>query len=62
RDRALILAMVDSLDLAPVAATNNHGWGRTAAAWTLMRIPGWEELTPDELSTAIEDRLHRERK
>ena len=62
RDRALILAMVDSLNLAPVAATNNHGWGRTAAAWTLMRIPGWEELTPGELSTAIEDRLHRERK
>ncbi|MGK7312081.1 MAG: hypothetical protein ACN0LA_07545 [Candidatus Longimicrobiales bacterium M2_2A_002] len=62
RDRELILAMVDSLDLAPVAATNNHGWGRTAAAWTLMRIPGWEALTPEQLNVAIEDRLHRERK
>lgn len=61
-DRPLILRMVDSLDLAPVAATNNHGWGRTAAAWTLMPIPGWRALTPDELDAAIEDRFHRERR
>ena len=58
RDRPLILRMVDSLDLAPVAASNNHGWGRTAAAWTLMRLPGWRDLTPAELGAAIEDRLH----
>ncbi|MDX1674072.1 MAG: hypothetical protein R3314_04635 [Longimicrobiales bacterium] len=61
RDRALILRMVDSLDLAPVAASNNHGWGRTAAAWTLIRIPGWRERTPDALNAAIEERLHSER-
>ena len=59
RDRPLILRMVDSLDLAPVAATNNHGWGRTAAAWTLMPLPGWREMTPEELNAAIEERLHR---
>ena len=62
RDRELILSMVDSLDLAPVAATNNHGWGRTAAAWTLMRIEGWEALTPEQLNDAIEDRFHGERR
>lgn len=61
RDRELILRMVDSLDLAPVAATNNHGWGRTAAAWTLMRVPGWRTMTPDGLGAAIEARLHSER-
>lgn len=61
RDRALILRMVDSLDLAPVAATNNHGWGRTAAAWTLMRLPGWREMTPDRLGAAIEDAFHEQR-
>lgn len=62
RDRARLLRMADSLDLAPVAATNNHGWGRTAAAWTLMRIPGWQRLTPRQLGTAIETRLHTERR
>lgn len=62
RDRTLILSMVDSLDLAPVAATNNHGWGRTAAAWTLIPLPGWREMTPDRLGAAIEGRLHRERR
>ena len=62
RDRAQILRMADSLDMAPVAATNNHGWGRTAAAWTLMSLPGWRERTPEELGAAIEDRFHRERR
>lgn len=62
RDRARLLRMADSLDLALVAATNNHGWGRTAAAWTLMRIPGWQRLSPAQLGDAIERTLHRERR
>ncbi len=62
RDRAQLLRMADSLDLALVAATNNHGWGRTAAAWTLMRLPGWQRYTPRQLGAAIEEKLHRERR
>lgn len=62
RDRARILSLADSLDLALVAASNNHGWGRTAAAWTLMRIEGWRELTPAQLNAAIEGKLHSERR
>lgn len=62
RDRDVLLRMADSLDLALVAASNNHGWGRTAAAWTLMRIPGWRQLTPDQLGAAIEQKLHRDRR
>lgn len=62
RDRARLLRMADSLDLALVAATNNHGWGRTAAAWTLMRIPGWQRLSPAQLGDAIERTLHQERR
>ena len=54
RDRAQILALADSLDLALVAGSNNHGWGRTAAAWTLIRIPGWQRMSPASLETAIE--------
>jgi hypothetical protein len=62
RDRALLYRMADSLNLAPVAASNNHGWGRTAAAWTLMRIPGWRAMSPSRLGAAIEDRFHRGRR
>lgn len=61
RDRALILRIADSLDLALVAGSNNHGWGRTAVAWSVLRIPGWREMTPAELGTAIEARIRTER-
>lgn len=62
RDRARIIALADSLDLALVAASNNHGWGRTVAAWTLVRIPGWRSLTPQRLGQAIERKVHGERR
>lgn len=62
QDRAKILRLADSLDLAPVASSNNHGWGRTAAAWTVLRIPGWRAMSPARLSRAIEETLHRERR
>lgn len=61
RDRRIILDMSDSLDLALVASSNNHGWGRTAAAWTVLDIPGWRSMTPLRLSQAIEEQLHRRR-
>ena len=59
---AEILALADSMDLAVVAGTNVHGWGRTVAAWSVMRIPGWREMSPGELGRAIEETLHRERR
>ncbi len=57
RDRAWILQLADSLDLAVVAASNLHGWGRTAPAWSLMRIPGWRDMTPELLGARIEEAL-----
>lgn len=62
RDRALLLAIADSLDLAIFAGSNNHGWGRTAAAWSLMRIPGWQELSPEALEDRVEAELHARRR
>ena len=62
RDRTLILRIADSLDLAVVAGSNNHGWGRTAVAWSLLRIPGWKGMTPAELGAAIEARIRTERR
>jgi hypothetical protein len=57
RDRARILHLADSLNLALVAGSDNHGWGETAPGWTLMRIPGWRGMSGDSLSTRIEQIL-----
>lgn len=61
-ERLAILALADSLNLAVVAGTNLHGWGRTAVAWSVMDLPGWRELTPAQLGDAIETILHRDRR
>ena len=37
-----------------VSSSNNHGWGRTVAAWNLMAIPGWRDAKPDSLAVMIE--------
>ena len=60
--RGAILALADAMDLAVVAGTNLHGWGRTVPAWSVMRIPGWREMSPGELGGAIEEVLHRDRR
>ena len=57
RDRTRIVHLADSLNLALVSGSDNHGWGRTAPAWTLMRIPGWRGMPTDSLSRRIEDVL-----
>ena len=62
KQRDDILALADSLNLAVVAGANLHGWGRTAAAWSVMRIPAWRDMTPDALGAAVEVVLHRDRR
>jgi hypothetical protein len=57
RERARIVRIADSLNLALVVGSDNHGWGRTAPGWTLMRIPGWRGMTTDSLSRRIEEVL-----
>ena len=61
-EREAILALADSMDLAVVAGANHHGWGRTVAAWSVMRLPGWRAMSPDQLGSAIERALHRDRR
>lgn len=63
RDRAAILHLADSLDLAVVAGSDNHGWGRTAAGWSVFRVPDWRSSSPGELEQRIEDaiRVHGRR-
>jgi hypothetical protein len=57
RDRARILHLADSLNLALVVGSDNHGWGRTAPGWTLIRITGWRGMATDSLSRRIEEIL-----
>lgn len=61
-ERAEILALADSMNLALIGAANLHGWGRTVASWSLMRIPGWQELAPLEVGDRIEALLHGKRR
>jgi hypothetical protein len=53
RDRDAIIALAEARHLALVSASDNHGWGRTSPAWSVLRIPGWREMTPSELDIAI---------
>src|SRR5439155_1338157 len=55
RDRRRIVQVADSLNLALVVGSDNHGWGRTAPGWTLLRIAGWRGMVTDTLSRRIEE-------
>ena len=54
RSHDLIVHLADSLNLALVAGSDNHGWGKTAPGWTLIRVPEWRGLGPDVLAKEIE--------
>lgn len=61
RQEARIRGVASALDLTLVAASNHHGWGRAAAAWNLMRVPGWRALPPDSVGRLIEKQLREQR-
>jgi hypothetical protein len=52
-DRARILHLADSTNIALVSGSDHHGWGYAASAWTMMLIPGWRGAPPEEVSKAI---------
>ena len=54
RDRERIVKLADSLNLALVTGSDNHGWGRAAAGWTLFKINGWRGMPSDSISRGIE--------
>ena len=57
REESKIRQLAKDLDLALIAASNNHGWGRAVAGWNLMRIPGWQGMPPDSVAALIEKSL-----
>ncbi len=61
REEAGIRRVADELGLFLVAASNNHGYGRTVAAWNLMNVPGWRTRAPEEVGRLIEQQLRERR-
>ena len=57
RERAHIVHLADSLNLALVAGSDHHGWGHTASGWTLMSFPQWRALAPGQLTVMISNAL-----
>jgi hypothetical protein len=55
--RSRIVHLADSLNIALVAGSDNHGWGRTAPGWTLLIVPGWRGMGTDSLAFSIERAL-----
>lgn len=53
-------AFAASRRIVGVAGSNNHGWGRTASAWTVVRIPNWRAMSPDSLDGAIRSTLRHD--
>jgi hypothetical protein len=53
RDRDALLTFARTARVAFVSGSDNHGWGRTAPAWSVMRIRGWQTMTPSALDVAI---------
>ena len=53
QQRARILDIADSANLALVAGSDHHGWGHAASGWTLMILSNWRAAPPEEVSRAI---------
>jgi hypothetical protein len=52
-DASTIGRLCQSRPIACVSGSDNHGWSRTPAAWSILRIPEWRQLTPAALDLAI---------
>lgn len=53
KDRKRIIALADRMGLSLVSGSDNHGWGEAAPSWSVLRIPGWRDMTPGALDIAI---------
>jgi hypothetical protein len=53
RDREAIIAVAKRMHFALISASDNHGWGRVAPSWSVLRVPGWRAMNPAQLDVAI---------
>lgn len=59
---AALRDVADRSNVALVAGSNNHGWGRTAAAWSVMQLPGWRHDSVRVLGRRIVGELNTRRR
>ena len=52
--RAEIVQLSERGNLSLVSGTDNHGWGYTSPAWTLMIIPNWRAMNAEQLHREVE--------
>jgi hypothetical protein len=57
--RAEIVALAERQNIPLVSGSDNHGWGRTAPAWTILRILDWRGMQSDALALQIEQALRQ---
>lgn len=55
--RGEIVALAERQNLALTVGSDNHGWGRAAPGWTVMRLFGWRGSQGDALALEIERAL-----
>jgi hypothetical protein len=60
REHDALLVAADRSNLATVAGSNDHGLARAAVAWSTMRIPGWQAMSPAALDAAIQATIRAE--
>jgi len=54
RQRRTVLDFAARHNIAVIASSDNHGWGSTAAAWSVLHIPNWRSMSPTTLDAAIQ--------
>jgi hypothetical protein len=57
RDERVLATIARTAGLARVASSNDHGWSRTAAAWSVVPVPGWRTLDAPAFGAAIRARV-----
>ncbi len=58
--RRQIIVHCRQKNLFMTGVSDNHGWGSATAAWSVMKIPGWQTLSPQTLERTVLDHLRRE--
>lgn len=59
--RDSIVALAASIGAALLTGSDNHGWGHAAVAWSVLSIPGWREMSAEQLDAGIRTRLASDR-
>ena len=56
-DRRELVALCRERNLFMIAASENHGYGRTVYAWNAVRVPGWRKTPPADRERLLLDTM-----